>query len=64
MFKKKKKKTIFFNYSSINTKILQKVEFEKTEVYIHEKPVEEDINDLLIEPEKIDGRLQIVKNVI
>ncbi|CAF0712965.1 unnamed protein product [Brachionus calyciflorus] len=36
--------------------------FEKKEIYIHEQPKEELINGPLIEPEKIGGRLQILKN--
>jgi hypothetical protein len=36
--------------------------YEKKEIYIHEKQ-EEEINGLLVEPNKIGGRLQIVKLV-
>ena len=41
-----------------------KILYEKKEIYIHESTQgEEDINALLVEPNKIGGRLQIVKIV-
>ena len=40
-----------------------KILYEKKEIYIHE-PSNQEENALLIEANKVGGRLQIVKNVI
>lgn len=37
--------------------------YEKKEVYIHEQTSEDDAKGLLVEANKIGGRLQIIKNV-
>jgi hypothetical protein len=37
--------------------------YEKKEVYIHEAPKDETANGLLVESNKVGGRLQIIKNV-